>query len=76
MVFKNDRYVQMDDLNQMKFLEQCIKETLRMFTLIPITFRRATEDITLNGMYCINTAYLINPYPEKINKIFSNCIYR
>ncbi|XKL69086.1 hypothetical protein PGB90_006855 [Kerria lacca] len=59
MVFKNDRYVQMDDLNQMKFLEQCIKETLRMFTLIPITFRRATEDITLNDNKIIPANCLI-----------------
>ena len=39
----------MDDLAELTYLEQCIKETLRVFTLFPITLRKTCEDITLNG---------------------------
>lgn len=35
-------------LNQMKFLEMCIKETLRIYSTVPLTFRRTIEDTTLS----------------------------
>ncbi len=41
--------VEMEDLAELKYLEQCIKETLRIFTLFPVTLRKTTEEITLNG---------------------------
>lgn len=39
----------MDNLTDLKYLEQCIKETLRIFTLFPITIRKTTDEIRLNG---------------------------
>ncbi|XP_065213910.1 cytochrome P450 4g1-like [Planococcus citri] len=42
-----NRDLLMDDLAELTYLEQCIKETLRVFTLFPITLRKTSEDIKL-----------------------------
>uniref|UniRef100_A0AAT9UTW5 Cytochrome P450 3638E1 n=1 Tax=Maconellicoccus hirsutus TaxID=177089 RepID=A0AAT9UTW5_MACHI len=44
----SDREVETEDIRKFVYLERCIKETLRKFTVLPITFRRHNEDITLN----------------------------
>ena len=38
-----------EKLNELKLVEQCVKETLRIFTLFPLTIRKTTEPILLNG---------------------------
>ena len=42
-------------LNQLNFLEQCVKETLRRFTLAPIILRQTEKDITLKSELVLTT---------------------
>lgn len=47
-IFKgSDREVVYEDLQQMKYLEQCIKETMRLCPSVPIIARKTTQDVTL-----------------------------
>ncbi|XP_035911870.1 cytochrome P450 4c3-like [Anopheles stephensi] len=43
----NYRWPTMRELNEMRFLEACIKEALRLYPSIPIIGRRLTEDVQL-----------------------------
>ena len=39
-----DRDVTTEDINRMKYLDQCIKETMRMFPVVPLIGRVVPED--------------------------------
>lgn len=43
----DNRSPTMQDLREMRYLEQCIKETLRLYPSVPLIARRVTEDITI-----------------------------
>lgn len=50
----SDREETYQDLQNMKYLERVIKETLRMYTTVPIIGRRLTHEVTLpNGGYTL-----------------------
>lgn len=40
----SDRDPTMEDLKAMKYLENCIKDALRLFPSVPVIARRLTED--------------------------------
>lgn len=45
---ESNRTVTKEDLAQMEYLERVLKETLRLFPLLPIIERRASENIKLS----------------------------
>ena len=45
----SDRPINMNDLRQMKYLEACIKEALRLFPSVPFVGRQMSEDLKING---------------------------
>nr|AJN91188.1 cytochrome P450 monooxygenase CYP4CG17 [Cnaphalocrocis medinalis] len=45
----SDRSPTMDDLVEMKYLECCIKESLRLYPSVPFIARYLTEEVTLSG---------------------------
>jgi len=46
----SDRDATMDDLKEMKYLECCIKEALRIFPSVPFFGRTLTEDTVIGGL--------------------------
>lgn len=46
----SDRPVSMADLGQMKYLEYCIKEALRLYPSVPFFGRHVTEDVVIGIM--------------------------
>ena len=41
--------VSKQDMSRMKYLEACIKESLRLYPSVPIFGRKASKDIVVNG---------------------------
>ncbi|KAL3284475.1 hypothetical protein HHI36_018636 [Cryptolaemus montrouzieri] len=63
-IFEDDsRLPNMQDLNEMKYLEQCIKETMRLCPSVPIVSRVLNEDVNL-GEYTLpsGTNIFISPF--------------
>lgn len=55
-IFGDDinRAVTYRDLQEMKYLENIIKETLRLYPSVPFISRIADKDIHYAGEYCVN----------------------
>lgn len=47
----SDREPTMEDLKRMKYLERCMKESLRLYPSVPMIARRLTEDLKLGKMH-------------------------
>uniref|UniRef100_A0A2C9JRX5 Cytochrome P450 n=1 Tax=Biomphalaria glabrata TaxID=6526 RepID=A0A2C9JRX5_BIOGL len=60
---KDDRDATMEDLKQLKYLECCIKEALRLFPSVPNYARSIKEELHLEGDYTIpkDTTVIILP---------------
>jgi cytochrome P450 len=54
----SDRPVTAQDLTQLKYLECCIKETLRLYPPLPVIARRLTEDVQAGHNFCNYTSNL------------------
>lgn len=69
-----DRVPTMKDIHRMRYLEQCIKETLRLYPSIPLFARKITEEIQC-GKYTIprGSGILLSPYAtHRLTSIYSN----
>lgn len=49
-IFEENPQIDTNSLNAMKYLEQCIKESLRLCPSVPIMAKRLTEDVKI-GMF-------------------------
>lgn len=49
-ILQDRQYVEWDDLGKFKYLTQCLKETLRLHTIVPFLGRELKEDLVLDGM--------------------------
>ncbi|KAK7588225.1 hypothetical protein V9T40_005470 [Parthenolecanium corni] len=48
--FENsDRPMTTDEINKLTFLDQCIKETLRLFAAVPVVIRHTYEDLPISN---------------------------
>lgn len=48
-IFENDdRPPTIKDIREMRYLEQCVKETLRLYPSVPLIARKISEDIRVN----------------------------
>lgn len=46
-IWNNDETIDLEHLNRMKYLECCIKETLRLFPIAPLMIRRVEPELAL-----------------------------
>lgn len=52
--FENsNRPMTTDEINKLTFLDQCIKETLRLFAAVPVVIRHTYEDLPISSTYII-----------------------
>lgn len=59
----DDRSPSIKDIREMRYLEQCIKETLRLFPSVPLIARKLTEDVHLTKCQIPRgSSVLIFPY--------------
>lgn len=69
-----DRRPTMKDINRMCYLDQCIKETLRLYPSVPVIARQISEDIHC-GKFTIprGSSIVISPYStHRLTSFYSN----
>jgi len=70
----SDRMATSDDLNKLKFMEACLKESLRLYQSVPVMSRTTGEDMELNG-YIIpkgTNVILVNFFLHRDQRTFND----
>ena len=68
----NDRRIDKDHLNDLRYLEQCILETLRMYSEVTFVGRRTHKDVVLKGILHLDLIFL-SIYYNSVSGVFTNC---
>ncbi|XKL64203.1 hypothetical protein PGB90_004289 [Kerria lacca] len=63
-----EKAIQIEDVNNMTYLDQCLRETLRLFPPGPIILRRASKDIPLSDNFTIPVGANIIISPMKVHR--------
>lgn len=63
----SDRPATMKDLGEMKLLERCLKETLRLYPSVSFFGRKLSEDVTL-GQYHIPAGTLMGIHAYHVHR--------
>lgn len=70
-IFEDDnRAPTMKDIREMRYMEQCIKETLRLYPSVPLIARKLSEDIRC-GKYTIPNGSNIMIFPYATHRLHS-----
>lgn len=65
----SDRPVTLEDLPAMKYLECCLKETMRLYPSVPAIRRRITEEVQIEGYTIpVNTTVQLQIYAAHRNE--------
>lgn len=72
---EKDKYIDVNDVNKMEYLDQCIKETLRLFPPIPFTLRLATNDFKISELNLYFVTFKIYSIYEKFYLSLKLIIY-
>ncbi|KAK7588226.1 hypothetical protein V9T40_005471 [Parthenolecanium corni] len=64
----DERPILMEDVNKMVFLEQCIRETLRLFPPGPLILRKATKDVPLSDNFILRSGANIIIPPVRVQR--------
>ncbi|KAK7604566.1 hypothetical protein V9T40_005752 [Parthenolecanium corni] len=64
----DERPILMEDVSKMVFLEQCIRETLRLFPPGPLILRKATKDISLSDNFILRSGANIIIPPVRVQR--------
>lgn len=73
-MFRFKNVPDIDDIRGLTYLDQCLKETLRMYPSIPLIARRISEPVRINDIVLpVGSNVLIFPYAtHRIEQIFPN----
>lgn len=49
VIGEEPRQITLEDLTNLKYLDMCLKESLRLFPIAPFILRRVTEEFTIGN---------------------------
>jgi hypothetical protein len=73
----SDRDVEKQDLSQLVYLEAVLKESMRMYTIVPVVARRLDRNVQLSNIFYIHTTRVLTPKGwQRHLKYFSNISFQ
>lgn len=47
----SDKTITIDDVNKLVYLEQVLKETLRLYSIVPVFLRKLQDDVKIGKLH-------------------------